>query len=219
MLENKSHVTDRRAGAVELPRSYGFTDEIRLKNPPVTIQLNKAPVANTLFVGPGILLPLPIIPWIPGMIKALKSPPADVSPDNRVKFLITFDPYQDFRKPVHLEYDPSQAKLIVGEKTLLPSSWESKPAISAKAPLEAGQEGFDGCYSEGKDGIIIAPQPSSKCGRVIITATYDISYSELRTADFEMGEVLVDHQAVTMPRTRLINRGKLKLWWAYTFNT
>lgn len=218
LLKNNLHSNDRHEGIVEIPRAYGRGDAIRLENPPITIRIGRTPKTSILSIGPGVLFPVPIIPWIPGIIGALKGKNS-LQNNEQLQILITLRQDLNLKKIDRFEFDAQNARLVVGKEILKPISATCKSYIYQGYRNEANRAEAAGC-GEGQDKrFLITTQTPSEWDETIVTLTFDILYTDFHDAVLELGEMMVDGRSFMVPSTAIKSRGKLKIWWAYTINT
>lgn len=123
-LQNASNVRDIKSGCWKFPSAHNNGGEVWIKDPPVVISLSHRPQNEVLSVGPDAgLLPLPIIPWPPGIAGRLFSDRQDNSEDD-VEVILTFARLWWYPVPPDkdLTLDPKDVVLKVGSEEFTPSS-------------------------------------------------------------------------------------------------
>lgn len=220
------------SGMDEYPRSYGSYDIIWVKNLPLTINLTHRPEKNVLFFGPGLLIPLAVIPWPPGIIRRLRSKSFDDSADN-VEVILTFERlwgYWDkssIREAGDYQFEAKDAVLQVGSEEIIPSSFTysarqlKKIHIDTKGAYTFGGElpdPYAGKYDE-HNGVFDIHVSSDYDRRTEIRLVFDLKYRDLKDAVFKIKHLKTPTEEKDVPPTLLSNRRKLKLRWYYTINT
>lgn len=221
MLKNGSQVNSRHDGILEFPSAYGRDDAIRLEKPLMYIQLGKKPVKHVLSFGPGVIVPLPIIPWPPGIIASLFNRKSKGSGSEKVEISLLF-PMNEYSNEVKaIMLNGHSVALNSGGSSFYPSTVTCKGYKYAYEKGALNKKNIEGCFIEDGEGMLTIPsEPNGKCSEVVLTLKFDLPYDEIvNEAVLEIGDVRLNENSCPVPKTFIQKKRKFKLWWAYTINT
>src|SRR6266700_6782584 len=125
LLKNPQVVKRPGTAETEWPWSYGSYDVIWLKNLPLRIEADRKPEMKILSAGPGVLIPLPVIPWPPGIISRLFHRTQTDTSKQPIRITLTFGQFNwssHPRQPMVYHLDPQKVILSIDDHELIPSS-------------------------------------------------------------------------------------------------
>lgn len=223
LLKNKSHVDYYDSGEAPV---HAEGDLVRLFDPPIVIRLGgPEPRTDFLAVGPIALIPLPLIPWPPGIIGALLSRPGPRIGNDKLKISLAFSVHNRFYywglnrdgdRISTYEVDPRQIVLRAEGRTLYPiateahafsENWDSQKNVRASADTTSK------CFPPTSGGVAtFAISTGSECHGVTITLTFDINYSAIKEGLLEIKGLALNGAPVSIAPTRLRPGGRFKFW-------
>jgi hypothetical protein len=216
LLTNKEHVdyysTIETAG-----------DRVFLRKPPMYISLvGKEPADHVLLAGPFVLIPLPVIPWPPGIIAALFSKPGSKVSSESLKITLSFDTWNIFSRHYgegpypKWSFNPNEVEFSQAGQSMHPKSVRLES--SALRDLGKRKEVTTAdCISVDKSGRIAFSVASDanggKCHLVQVNLEFEVPQTAADGGVIRIPGFTANGTPVVVPDTLVRIGGRMR-WWA-----
>lgn len=220
LLENKEQIIYDLDG--QLPPAEG--DFVLLPRPPMSIRLKGKPLAdNFLLAGPDILgLPFPVIPWLPGIVKAIFTSAQSRVDTSPVEIILSFDTFSIVSRHygdhpyVIWSLNPEEIELVVKGKTLRASATRVESFSAEYGDTKKGREDTTAqCVSKDESGrvsfSVAARYNGGKCGLVQISVKFDAVYAEVDGGVLRVNGFTIAGNLAPVPETRLRIGSRLRM--------